>query len=84
MNNFNGQSKNSRRRSKPLPYHVQKEFNDIVANLQLPDPASSEAITDGWDPVPRTTTSDPTAYTRVPIGHIAFMGDFESPQSKED
>lgn len=39
-------------------------------------------ISDGFDPIPRPLELDDVSLASVlPVGHIAFLGDFESPKN---
>ena len=55
----------------------EKVFKEIVAN-SLTD---VDAIGDGVDLTPRSV---PTEFTSFPLGHIAFMGDFDNSDAHRD
>lgn len=56
--------------------HEEQSFNRIVSESL----ADIDAIGDGVDLVQRPV---PPEFTNFPLGHIAFMGDFENPRSDE-
>lgn len=80
MNEFSSHEPNSQREPKHSPYLIDKAFRDMVSGLEMDDPTALNAITDGWDIGPQQTNPE-IMRTELPLGHIAFMGDFDQQQS---
>lgn len=57
-----------------ISYFERRAFLDVVRGIEVPEPE----VTDGFDPVQRDYVLEIKASnSEIPLGHIAFMGDFE-------
>lgn len=69
-----------RHESTPMSYEDQKEFRRIAAQLEDEFSGVTE-VTDGFDPTLRPTGFEDVGQ-EYPDGHIAFQGDFETPDEE--
>lgn len=58
----------------PISYFERREFRQLTAGLEAE--VAPQPPTDGWNPEVRPDPFDITPDRALPVGHIAFQGDF--------